>query len=168
MRSKFHLWDRSSRVTRGPNLFLDILVNTFHAVPRMIDIELSMMIRLGIDMLFPNSCFQIFMAVILRSGDVSAKISFTSIMFLSTCGSQLPPCTWGRTQRWVEVHRLIGGWWIGTSLFGAYDYEQVLDALLELNQTGSVEEFQSEFESLQFMLEMHNSGFDMMFCHSVY
>lgn len=72
--------------------------------------------------------------------------------------------------RWMEVQRRRGGFRNWNQLmqaveakFGAYDYERALSALLELKQTGTVEEFYYEYESLQFMLEMHHSGFNPIF-----
>jgi hypothetical protein len=47
--------------------------------------------------------------------------------------------------------------------FGAYDHVHSLSELLELRQSGTVEEFVTEFESLQFMTEMHNTGYDKLF-----
>lgn len=47
--------------------------------------------------------------------------------------------------------------------FGAYDYIQALLQLLELRQEGSVEEYVTEFDNLQFQIEMHNIGYDKMF-----
>ncbi|XP_072147882.1 uncharacterized protein [Setaria viridis] len=72
--------------------------------------------------------------------------------------------------RWVEVQRLKGDlntwdrFMEAVELkFGAYDYVHALTALLELKQTNSVEEYVSEYESLQFLIEMHNTGYDTMF-----
>jgi hypothetical protein len=47
--------------------------------------------------------------------------------------------------------------------FGAYDYMHALQELLELQQQGSVEDYVAAFESLQFQIEMHNTGYDKMF-----
>jgi hypothetical protein len=47
--------------------------------------------------------------------------------------------------------------------FGAYDYPHALSELLELKQTGAVDEYVSAFEALQFLIEMHNTGYDKMF-----
>lgn len=72
--------------------------------------------------------------------------------------------------RWMEVQRLKGGFpsWAQfmtdvEDKFGAYDYDHAMQDLFTLKQTGSVEEFYFQFQSLQFRLEMHNSGFDRMF-----
>lgn len=42
--------------------------------------------------------------------------------------------------------------------FGAYDYQHAVAELLELQQTGSVEEYVSAFEALQFQIVMHDQG----------
>jgi hypothetical protein len=47
--------------------------------------------------------------------------------------------------------------------FGSFDYIDALTELLELKETGSVEEYATTFENLQFQVEMHNSGYDTMF-----
>jgi hypothetical protein len=72
--------------------------------------------------------------------------------------------------RWAEVQRLKGALssWeefmaAVEAKFGAYDYPHALNELLELRQTGSVEEYVSAYESLQFVIEMHNTGYDNMF-----
>nr|TKW10308.1 hypothetical protein SEVIR_6G154900v2 [Setaria viridis] len=72
--------------------------------------------------------------------------------------------------RWVEVQRLKGelNTWekfmspVETK-FGAYDYVHALTELLELKQIGSMDEYVFEYESLQFLIEMHNTGYDKMF-----
>lgn len=69
--------------------------------------------------------------------------------------------------RWVEVQRLKGSFQSWDKFmdavelkFGAYDYEHALAELLELKQTTSVGDYVTEYESLQFMIEMHNPGYD--------
>ena len=42
--------------------------------------------------------------------------------------------------------------------FGAYDYQHAIDELLELQQTGTVEEYVSKFEALQYQVAMHDLG----------
>jgi hypothetical protein len=72
--------------------------------------------------------------------------------------------------RWAEVQRLKGALsnWeefmeAVEDKFGAYDYPHALSELLELKQTGVVDEYVSAFEALQFLIEMHNTGYDKMF-----
>jgi len=47
--------------------------------------------------------------------------------------------------------------------FGSDDYRAALDELLILKQKGTVEEYASEFASLQFQISMHNSGYGELF-----
>lgn len=49
------------------------------------------------------------------------------------------------------------------SKFGANDYRTALGELLELKQTGSVEEYILAFEALQYQLTMHNMGLGDLF-----
>lgn len=42
--------------------------------------------------------------------------------------------------------------------FGAYDYQQAIDSLLELHQTGTVEDYAAEFEALQYQITMVDQG----------
>jgi hypothetical protein len=72
--------------------------------------------------------------------------------------------------RWAEVQRLKGALsnWeefmeAVEDKFGAYDYTHSLSESLELKQTGAVDEYVSSFEVLQFLIEMHNTGYDKMF-----
>lgn len=72
--------------------------------------------------------------------------------------------------RWVEVQRLKGelNTWdrfmaAVENKFGTYDYVHALSKLLELKQVGSVDEYVSQYESLQFRIEMHNTRYDNMF-----
>lgn len=65
----------------------------------------------------------------------------------------------GNIGQWFEIQRLWGGLnnWdqfiqAVEAKFGAYDFIQALNALLEIRQTRSVEEFAAEFASLQFNL----------------
>jgi hypothetical protein len=72
--------------------------------------------------------------------------------------------------RWVEVQRLKGELTTWEKFmcavetkFGAYDYVHALTELMELKQSTSVDDYIAEFESLQFLIEMHNTGYDKMF-----
>jgi hypothetical protein len=76
----------------------------------------------------------------------------------------------GDAARWVRVEKNRGdlGNWTPfmhkvEDKFGAYDYMHALQDLLELQQQGSVEDYVLSFESLQFQIEMHNTGYDKMF-----
>lgn len=72
--------------------------------------------------------------------------------------------------KWLQMYKLkygLGSW---TSFvqaveeqFGSDDYRSALDELLLLKQKGTVEEYASEFESLQFQICMHNSGHGELF-----
>lgn len=42
--------------------------------------------------------------------------------------------------------------------FGAYDYQYAIDALLDLKQVGSVEDYAAAFKTLQFQVDMHSGG----------
>jgi hypothetical protein len=71
---------------------------------------------------------------------------------------------------WKLVQRRHGGFYTWDQFmqaveakFWGYDYEQAMSTLLEMKQTGSVDEFALEFESQQFLIEMHNNGFDCLF-----
>lgn len=76
----------------------------------------------------------------------------------------------GNSAKWARVLRCKGG--LGTwdqfmnaveTKFGAYDHIHALENLLELQQTGAVDEYVEEFENLQFQIEMHNTGYDKTF-----
>jgi hypothetical protein len=76
----------------------------------------------------------------------------------------------GDAARWVRVEKNrgdLGNWTTFMQKvedkFGAYDYMCALQDLLELQQQGSVEDYVLSFESLQFQIEMHNTGYDKMF-----
>jgi hypothetical protein len=63
----------------------------------------------------------------------------------------------GNATKWYQVYKLKNGLvsWdrfisVVEEKFGAYHYRKSLDLLLELKQEGMVEEYTSEFESLQF------------------
>jgi hypothetical protein len=72
--------------------------------------------------------------------------------------------------KWVQVQKRKYG--LGTweefmdavdAKFGAYDYIHALNDLLELKQTTTVEEYATQFENLQFQVEMHKNGYDAVF-----
>jgi hypothetical protein len=47
--------------------------------------------------------------------------------------------------------------------FGAYYYRKAIQDLLSLRQENSVEEYNKEFQGVQFQVSMFNPGFDEMF-----
>jgi len=47
--------------------------------------------------------------------------------------------------------------------FGAHDYRDAMDELLNLRQTSSVEDYALAFENLQFEISMHTDGLDNTF-----
>jgi len=68
----------------------------------------------------------------------------------------------------VQVTKRGVGTWLQFVLaveeqFGSDDYRAALDELLMLKQKGTVEEYASEFASLQFQISMHNSGYVELF-----
>jgi hypothetical protein len=72
--------------------------------------------------------------------------------------------------KWVQVQKRKYG--LGTweefmtaveAKFGAYDYIHALNELLELKQATTVEDYATQFEDLQFQVEMHNNGYDATF-----
>lgn len=72
--------------------------------------------------------------------------------------------------KWLQVYKAQFG--LGTwdsfskaveDQFGYCDYREALTQLLELKQTGTMEEFVTEFESLQYQISMHNHGYDEEF-----
>lgn len=42
--------------------------------------------------------------------------------------------------------------------FGAFDYQHAINAMLELQQTGTVEVYVAAFEDLQFQISMYDQG----------
>lgn len=76
----------------------------------------------------------------------------------------------GNAAKWARVLRCKGelGNWTQfmnavEAKFGSYDYKHALESLLELSQEGSMEDYVTEFENLQFQIEMHNTGYDKLF-----
>jgi hypothetical protein len=68
-------------------------------------------------------------------------------------------------EKWMQVYKKKHGTSSWTAFmqavqhkFGAYDYKHAVDELLELQQLGSVEDYVTEFEALQFQLTMHDQG----------
>lgn len=47
--------------------------------------------------------------------------------------------------------------------FGSDDFRTAMNALLDLKQTGTVEDYTSQFQALQYDVTMHNSSYDEMF-----
>ena len=47
--------------------------------------------------------------------------------------------------------------------FGSDDFRTAMNALLDLKQTGTVEDYTTQFQSLQYDFTMHNSSYDEMF-----
>jgi len=47
--------------------------------------------------------------------------------------------------------------------FGSDDFRTAMNALLDLKQTGTVEDYTTQFQSLQYDVTMHNSSYDEMF-----
>lgn len=73
----------------------------------------------------------------------------------------------GTTAKWLQVYKEQHGVTTWDELvqaveekFGADDYRSALIELLELKQQGSVENCAAAFESLQYQICMHNSGYD--------
>lgn len=79
-------------------------------------------------------------------------------------------CMDGIASSWLQVYKAQGG--LGSweqfmaaveKKFCANDYRAALGELLELKQTGTVEEYVGAFEALQYQLTMLNMGLDEMF-----
>ena len=47
--------------------------------------------------------------------------------------------------------------------FGSDDFRSAMNDLLELKQTGTVEEYTTQFQTIQFDITMHNPHYDEMF-----
>lgn len=68
-------------------------------------------------------------------------------------------------EKWMQFHKItngLGSWEhfmkVVQNKFGAYEYQHCIDSMLELEQTGTVEEYVTEFEALQFQIVVHNPG----------
>ena len=71
--------------------------------------------------------------------------------------SNVQATTWGGVGTWLQFVQAV------EDQFGSDDYRAALDELLMLKQCGTVEEYVTEFESLQFQVSMHNSGYGELF-----
>lgn len=67
--------------------------------------------------------------------------------------------------KWVQMYKLkqgLGSWQqfmdAVQAKFGAYDYKHAIDSLLELKQTGTMEDYTTEFEALQYQITMVDQG----------
>ena len=52
--------------------------------------------------------------------------------------------------------------------FGSDDFRSALNDLLELKQQGQVEEYTTQFQTLQYQVNMHNSQYDVIFYTTQY
>lgn len=62
-----------------------------------------------------------------------------------------------RNPTWMEFVLVVEG------KFGKDDYNKALTELLELRQTGSIEDYYKSFQELQFQVCMHNDGYGELF-----
>lgn len=76
----------------------------------------------------------------------------------------------GNAARWYQAYKQKGtfkNWKHFCSAveeeFGSDDYRRAMNELLELKQTGTVEEYTTKFQSLQYTITMHNAHYDDMF-----
>lgn len=68
-------------------------------------------------------------------------------------------------EKWLQLYKLkhgLGSWeqfmTAVQNKFGAYDYKHAIESLLELQQTGTVEDYASEFEALQYQISLSDQG----------
>ncbi|WVZ50933.1 LOW QUALITY PROTEIN: hypothetical protein U9M48_002138 [Paspalum notatum var. saurae] len=73
----------------------------------------------------------------------------------------------GNAAQWFQVYKArqgVGMWAkfveAVQAKFGVYDYQNAVTELLDLKQTGTVEEYVAAFEELQFQVAVHNVGID--------
>lgn len=71
----------------------------------------------------------------------------------------------GNAEKWMQVYKLkhgLGDWeHFMTAVqdkFGSYYYQHAINALLELRQPWTVEEYVGEFEALQYQISMYDQG----------
>ncbi|GJN02857.1 hypothetical protein PR202_ga20245 [Eleusine coracana subsp. coracana] len=76
----------------------------------------------------------------------------------------------GNAAKWLQVfkkqHELVSWDQFMAAVhtkFGAFDYHKHMRELLALRQTSSVEDYAAEFESLRYMVAMHNTAMDETF-----
>jgi hypothetical protein len=69
----------------------------------------------------------------------------------------------GNAEKWLHMYKKkhgLGNWdqfmEAVQQKFGVYEYKHAVDDLLELKQSGTVEEYVDLFESLQYQIEMHD------------
>jgi hypothetical protein len=75
-----------------------------------------------------------------------------------------------KAAKWLQVYRKQHGITLWPQFvtaveqqFGSHEFRDALTELTELSQTGSVEEYTAQFESLQFDVAMHNTAYDELF-----
>jgi hypothetical protein len=68
-------------------------------------------------------------------------------------------------EKWLHMHKQkhgLGSWEQFMAAvqqkFGTYEYKHAIDELLELKQIGTVEDYVTTFESLQYQIEMYDQG----------
>lgn len=88
----------------------------------------------------------------------------------------LPESMW-TTLAWLHMDEVPSKWWKVCKLkhgveqwsqfikaveqkFGAHEYREAIEELLELQQTDTVEQYVNAFEHLQFQITMHNTDWD--------
>ena len=81
----------------------------------------------------------------------------------------------GNASKWWQAYKqnhTIPNWSMFCEIiqekFGAYDFRNAINGLLELRQTGTVEEYTTAFQALQYDITMHNNHYDEIFFASTY
>lgn len=81
----------------------------------------------------------------------------------------------GNAAKWWEAYKLTNptvSWHTFCttiqSKFGGDDYRNAINGLLTLRQTGSVEEYTTEFQAIQYDIAMHGGQLDYLFMASTY